>query len=95
MSGRTRRRSLPFVAVRRTGRCATHAGNGKHDTTSFNVDVALKTLAMIVIGGIGSIGGAVAGTVFVVCLPLVLQPLLGYVQFLAANDAATASYISR
>ena len=62
--------------------------------TSFNIDLALKTLAIIVIGGIGSIGGAVAGTVFVVCLPLVLQPLLGYVPFLA-NDAATASYISR
>ena len=62
--------------------------------TSFNMDLALKTLAIIVIGGIGSIGGALAGTVFVVCLPLVLQPLLGYLPFLA-SDAATASYISR
>ncbi|GAC1322002.1 MAG: branched-chain amino acid ABC transporter permease [Acidimicrobiales bacterium] len=40
---------------------------------SFTLDVSVQFLAMIVIGGLGSVGGAVVGAAFVSALPLVLQ----------------------
>ena len=58
--------------------------------SSFNVELALRTLAIIVIGGMGSIGGAVAGTAFVVCLPVLLQPALAGMTFLESADVSTA-----
>ena len=39
---------------------------------SFGIMVSINFIAMIVIGGLGSVGGAVAGAVFVSALPLVL-----------------------
>jgi branched-chain amino acid transport system permease protein len=40
---------------------------------SFTLDLSIQYLAMIVIGGLGSVGGAVLGAAFVSALPLVLQ----------------------
>jgi branched-chain amino acid transport system permease protein len=40
---------------------------------SFGIMVSIGFVAMIVIGGLGSVGGAVAGAVFVSALPLVLE----------------------
>jgi branched-chain amino acid transport system permease protein len=40
---------------------------------SFGIMVSINFVAMIVIGGLGSVGGAVAGAVFVSALPLVLE----------------------
>lgn len=40
---------------------------------SFTLDISVQFLAMIVIGGLGSVGGAVLGATFVSALPLVLQ----------------------
>ncbi|SHN74206.1 branched-chain amino acid ABC transporter permease [Cryptosporangium aurantiacum] len=40
---------------------------------SFGLFVSIQYLAMIVLGGLGSLGGAIAGAVFVAALPLVLQ----------------------
>jgi branched-chain amino acid transport system permease protein len=39
---------------------------------SFGIMISINFIAMIVIGGLGSVGGAVAGAVFVSALPLVL-----------------------
>jgi branched-chain amino acid transport system permease protein len=39
---------------------------------SFGIMVSISFIAMIVIGGLGSVGGAIAGAVFVSALPLVL-----------------------
>ncbi|HET6964548.1 MAG TPA: branched-chain amino acid ABC transporter permease/ATP-binding protein [Acidimicrobiales bacterium] len=39
------------------------------DTTSFRPDVSLQLVAMVVIGGMGSVAGAVLGAVYVVGLP--------------------------
>jgi branched-chain amino acid transport system permease protein len=40
---------------------------------SFGLEVSIQYLAMIVLGGLGSVGGAAAGAVFVSALPLVFQ----------------------
>ena len=40
---------------------------------SFTLDVSIQYLAMIVIGGLGSVGGAVLGATFVSALPLLFQ----------------------
>jgi branched-chain amino acid transport system permease protein len=40
---------------------------------SFGLFVSIQYLAMIVLGGLGSVGGAVLGAVFVTALPLVFQ----------------------
>jgi branched-chain amino acid transport system permease protein len=60
----------------------------------FGLQLAIDFLAMIVIGGLGSIGGAVSGAAFVVALPLVLTQYSSQIPFLAAPgsgglDAAT------
>ena len=44
---------------------------------SFGIMVSINFIAMIVIGGLGSVGGAVAGAVFVSALPLVLGHYAG------------------
>jgi branched-chain amino acid transport system permease protein len=44
---------------------------------SFDIMMSINFIAMIVIGGIGSVGGAIAGAVFVSALPLVLSEYAG------------------
>jgi branched-chain amino acid transport system permease protein len=58
--------------------------------STFGFDLSLQLLAMVVIGGIGSVWGAVAGTAFVVCLPLVLQSALADASALDASGISTA-----
>ena len=50
---------------------------------SFGFVQSVDYLAMIVIGGLGSVGGAVAGAIFVASLPLLLSQYAGYLPFLA------------
>jgi len=51
---------------------------------SFGLNLSVEFLAMIVIGGLGSIRGAVLGGVFVSMLPKVLDEYSGSLPFLAA-----------
>src|SRR3954454_20478233 len=44
---------------------------------SFTLDVSVQYLAMIVLGGLGSVAGAALGALFVSALPLVLQQYSG------------------
>ena len=44
---------------------------------SFALDLSVLYLAMIVLGGLGSVGGAVLGALFVTALPLVFQEYAG------------------
>lgn len=66
---------------------------------SFTLDVSVQYLAMIVIGGLGSVGGAVIGAVFVSALPLVLQqysdslPLVAQVGQPGINAGAAARFL--
>ncbi|TYP90322.1 branched-chain amino acid ABC transporter permease [Blastococcus xanthinilyticus] len=62
----------------------------------FGLQLSIDFLVMIVLGGLGSIGGAAVGAVFVVSLPLVLTQYSSDLPFLAAPgsgglDAATVS----
>lgn len=54
---------------------------------SFGLTMSINFLVMIVIGGVGSIGGAVLGAVFVTALPLVLSHYGADLPFLAAPDS--------
>jgi len=49
----------------------------------FDLRLSITYLAMIVIGGLGSVGGAVAGAAFVTALPLVLTHYSNSLTFLA------------
>lgn len=63
---------------------------------SFGLEVSILYLAMIVLGGLGSVGGAALGALFVSALPLVFQRYADVVPFvggpgesgLAAGEAA-------
>jgi branched-chain amino acid transport system permease protein len=48
---------------------------------SFGLFVSIQYLAMIVVGGLGSVGGAVLGAAFVTALPLVFQRYAGAIPF--------------
>jgi branched-chain amino acid transport system permease protein len=50
---------------------------------SFTLDVSVQYLAMVVIGGLGSVGGAVLGALFVSALPLVLSQYSDSLPFVA------------
>lgn len=64
---------------------------------SFGLAMSIDFLVMIVIGGIGSIGGAVAGAVIVTMLPLVLDRYSDVLPFLAdaGESGLTAAGLSR
>ncbi len=63
---------------------------------SFGLEVSILYLAMIVLGGLGSVGGAAVGAMFVSALPLIFQRYADVVPFvggrgeggLAAGEAA-------
>lgn len=62
----------------------------------FALQLSIDFLVMIVLGGLGSVGGATAGAVFVVALPLVLTQYSAALPFLSTAgsgglDAATLS----
>lgn len=44
---------------------------------SFTLELAIQYIAMVIIGGMGSPGGAIAGAAFVVLLPTILSRLVG------------------
>ena len=61
---------------------------------TFDLALALQFLAMIVIGGLGSVGGAVAGAAFVMSLPILLQSALSNIP-LFSGGALTTAYLSK
>jgi len=54
---------------------------------SFGLDVSVQYLAMIVLGGLGSVGGAAIGAAVVSALPLVFQQYAGSLPLIAAPGA--------
>jgi branched-chain amino acid transport system permease protein len=57
---------------------------GRLTPSSFDLALSISYLAMIVIGGLGSVGGAAMGAVFVVSLPYLLTRFSDHVPFVAA-----------
>jgi len=69
---------------------------GRLSPDVFTLTVSVDFLVMIVLGGLGSVGGAMVGALFVTALPLVLTQYSSSLPFLAAPgsgglDPATAS----
>jgi branched-chain amino acid transport system permease protein len=69
---------------------------GRLSPDVFTLTVSVDFLVMIVLGGLGSVGGAVVGALFVTALPLVLTQYSSALPFLASAgsgglDPATAS----
>ena len=69
---------------------------GRLSPDVFTLTVSVDFLVMIVLGGLGSVGGAMVGALFVTALPLVLTQYSARCRFLAAPgsgglDPATAS----
>ncbi len=64
---------------------------------SFALEVSVLYLVMIVIGGLGSIGGAVAGAAAVTALPVLLQEYAADLPFLAqpGSGGITAGHAAR
>ncbi|ONH60734.1 branched-chain amino acid ABC transporter permease [Frankia sp. CcI49] len=59
---------------------------------SFTIEISVQYLMMIVLGGLGSVGGAAAGAVLVTALPLVLQQYSDSLPFLSAPGSGGVSY---
>lgn len=57
---------------------------------SFDMALSLEFFAMIVIGGLGSVGGAVVGAAFVTALPQILQANSGALSFVTQFGITTA-----
>lgn len=88
--------SSTFAGV---GGALTALAFGRVAPEVFNLQASIDFLVMIVIGGLGSIGGAVAGAAFVVALPLILAQYSDVLPGLASPgsegyDAATASHLA-
>jgi branched-chain amino acid transport system permease protein len=69
---------------------------GRLSPDVFTLTVSVDFLVMIVLGGLGSVGGAVVGALFVTALPLVLTQYSSVLPFLASPgsgglDPATAA----
>jgi branched-chain amino acid transport system permease protein len=60
----------------------------------FQLIVSIDFLAMIIIGGLGSVLGSIFGAIFVTLLPIVLRLLLENVGSLIFSDAELANVIS-
>src|SRR6185503_5724710 len=54
---------------------------------AFGVALAVEYLAMVVIGGLGSGAGAIAGAAFVVCLPKLLDRYAEHLPFIASSSS--------
>jgi branched-chain amino acid transport system permease protein len=60
----------------------------------FQLNVSIDFLAMIIIGGLGSVLGSIFGAIFVTLLPIVLRLLLEDVGSLVFSEAELANVIS-
>ncbi|MEN3285035.1 MAG: branched-chain amino acid transport system permease protein [Solirubrobacteraceae bacterium] len=58
---------------------------------SFTLDLAIQYIAMVIIGGMGSTGGAIAGACFVVLLPSTLSRIIGVLP----ADAPAAGFLEQ
>lgn len=64
---------------------------GSWEPAAFSLDVSLKLLFMIIIGGLGSIMGSMFGAAFIIVLPIVLTRLLPWLASLAGLEITTTA----
>jgi branched-chain amino acid transport system permease protein len=58
---------------------------------SFGLELSILYLAMIVLGGLGSVNGAVLGALFVSALPLVFQRYADFIPFVGRGEGGLAA----
>lgn len=61
---------------------------GFFDPTSFNLLMSVQYIAMILIGGAGTISGSIIGALFITLVPRLTRELPDYVPFVSADPAA-------
>ncbi|MBL7495288.1 branched-chain amino acid ABC transporter permease [Frankia sp. CNm7] len=59
---------------------------------SFTVEVSIQYLAIILLGGLGSVGGAMAGAAFVIALPMLLEQYSENLPFLSEPGSGGVTY---
>lgn len=64
---------------------------------SFDINMSVNFLAMVIIGGLGSVWGAVAGAAFVTSLPLLIDRFSGVLPFISqpGSGGITAGLLSQ
>jgi branched-chain amino acid transport system permease protein len=62
---------------------------GQIEGTNFGLLLSVDFLAMILIGGVATVSGSIAGAAFVVLLPRFVQNLAHYVPFVTSSNQAT------
>ncbi len=60
---------------------------------TFNLDLSVQFIAIILIGGAGTVAGALAGTVFVVMLPRLVQDFSTWLTATVASDGVLAPVV--
>lgn len=58
--------------------------------TTFGLDLSIQFLAMIIIGGLGSVTGGILGAAFITFLPQVIEKFAGSIPFVVTNPATTS-----
>lgn len=87
-----RTKILAFVAA---GFCAGLAGallaayQSYITPAQFNLNLSIEYVAMSVIGGLGSLGGAICGAVFVTALPQFVRNLSSFLPFISTTPGAS------
>ena len=66
---------------------------GMANYEAFNLTISIQFLAMVIIGGLGSVLGSILGAIFITLLPIVLDTVLGSVgrMFMDAAEVASIS----
>lgn len=64
------------------------ASIGQIEGTNFGLLLSVDFLAMILIGGVATVSGSIAGAAFVVLLPRLVQNLAHHVPFIASSNQA-------
>lgn len=63
--------------------------SGFFDPGSFNLLLSVQFIAMVLIGGAGTVGGVIAGAMFISLLPTLTRELPGYLPFISTQATET------
>lgn len=63
--------------------------SGFFDPASFNLLLSVQFIAMVLIGGAGTVGGVIAGALFISLLPTLTRELPAYVPFISSQVTQT------
>ncbi|GAA3447964.1 branched-chain amino acid ABC transporter permease [Planomonospora venezuelensis] len=88
----TRYKTLAFAISSGYAGCAgalMYTVTGFFDPGSFNLLMSVQFIAMVLIGGVATVSGAIAGALFVTLLPRITQELPALLPFVSADTTQT------